>query len=549
VLTSLKVKNYALISDVELNFNSGMNIITGETGAGKSILIGALGLALGKRADTAALRSKENKCVIEAQFDIDNYQLQSFFTDQDLDYEKHTILRREISTSGKSRAFINDTPVNLKELGELGNHLIEIHSQHDNLQLFKSHFQYYGLDALANSLEERNRYTELLSTYRQKTSLLEAKYEEEALLKKEADYNQFLFDELQAAELESSNEEELTNEQEMLENAEDLIRTFNEADQLFSGSEYSVNEQLNTIKHILSSQKTSLTDALSERIQSVIIELEDISSEISGAAENVEVNPERLELVNEKLAQLFNLKSKHRAESPAELIQLRNDLEEKLGATHNLENEILSLNSELLLLEEKLTHSGKALFKQRGEAIPEIEEQLNSLLAQVGMQHSRLKYTLERRESFETYGMDSLNIQLSSDKGASYNDIKKSASGGELARVNLCLKSLLAGSVSLPSSIFDEIDTGVSGEIARKVGSLMNAMSTSQQIIVITHLPQIASLGNNHLFVYKSEEGNTVETRVRTLENEQRITEIAKMISGDNLTEHAVEQSKALLGN
>ena len=524
-----------------------MNIITGETGAGKSILIGALGLALGKRADTSALRSKENKCVIEALFEIKSYNLKGFFNHHDLDYEEHSILRREISTSGKSRAFVNDTPVNLKVLEELGSYLIEIHSQHDNLQLFKSQFQYYSLDALANCFELKNTYSQLYTAYKGNIQHLEQLKEQEAYLKKEADYNQFLFDELQAADLESSDETELTSEQEVLENAEELIRTFNEADQMFSGSEYAVTEQLNTIKHILSAQRTSLTDKLTERIKSVMIELQDISSEISQAAESVEVNPERLEIVNEKLSQLFNLKSKHRVETSKNLIALRDELEEKLGVTHNLENEIALLEKQISKQASQLESQANNLYKTRLAKIPKIEEQLNSLLAQVGMQHSRLQFTLEKSTTFNEQGMDKLSLQLSSDKGASYNDIKKSASGGELARVNLSLKSLLAGNVSMPSSIFDEIDTGVSGEIARKVGSMMNEMSHAQQIIVITHLPQIASLGNNHLFVYKTEENSVVETQVKTLVGDERITEIAKMISGDNLTEHAVEQSKALL--
>ena len=547
MLLSLKVKNYALISDVELSFDTGMNIITGETGAGKSILIGAMGMALGNRADTSALRNKEAKCVIEAVFDIENYKLQSFFKENDLDYETHSILRREITTSGKSRAFINDTPVNLKELSLLGGQLIEIHSQHDNLQLFKKEFQFYSLDALSNNLSSQLEFSELFEAYKQKQKALNELKEKEAELAKEADFNQFLFDELAAAELETSNEKALNDEQELLENAEELIRTFSEADQLFSGSEYAVIEQLQNLKRVLSSQKTSITNALVERLNAVIIELQDIASEVSTSADNVEVNPERLELINEKLGVLFNLKTKHRVQGIDELIEFRNSLEDKLGESHSLGNEIVKLEKELNATYQLLQNKASNLSQTRKSNVAKVELQLNGQLEQLGMQHSRIKFHLEKEEILGSFGFDKLEIQLSSDKGKTFSDLKKSASGGELARINLSVKSMLADFVQMPSSIFDEIDTGVSGEIARKVGGMMKEMSTNQQVIVITHLPQIASLGSNHLFVYKSEHANDIETKVRTLTGDERINEIAKMISGDNLTEHAVEQSKTLL--
>ena len=547
MLLSLKVKNYALISDVELSFDTGMNIITGETGAGKSILIGAMGMALGNRADTSALRNKEAKCVIEAVFDIENYKLQSFFKENDLDYETHSILRREITTSGKSRAFINDTPVNLKELSLLGGQLIEIHSQHDNLQLFKKEFQFYSLDALSNNLSSQLEFSELFEAYKQKQKALNELKEKEAELAKEADFNQFLFDELAAAELETSNEKALNDEQELLENAEELIRTFSEADQLFSGSEYAVIEQLQNLKRVLSSQKTSITNALVERLNAVIIELQDIASEVSTSADNVEVNPERLELINEKLGVLFNLKTKHRVQEIDELIEFRNSLEDKLGESHSLGNEIVKLEKELNATYQLLQNKASNLSQTRKSNVAKVELQLNGQLEQLGMQHSRIKFHLEKEEILGSFGFDKLEIQLSSDKGKTFSDLKKSASGGELARINLSVKSMLADFVQMPSSIFDEIDTGVSGEIARKVGGMMKEMSTNQQVIVITHLPQIASLGSNHLFVYKSEHANDIETKVRTLTGDERINEIAKMISGDNLTEHAVEQSKTLL--
>lgn len=547
MLVSLKVKNYALISDVEMLFDSGMNIITGETGAGKSILIGALGLALGKRADTSVLRNKDEKCIIEATFSVGDYDIEHIFNDHDLDFEKHTILRREITSSGKSRSFVNDTPTNLKALNELGSRLIEIHSQHDNLQLFKADFQYYSLDVLSESLTEQIRYkSETKLMKKDKDSLLLLK-KKEADLAKEADFNQFLFDELSAIDLENLNENELADEQELLENAEDLIRTFNDADSLLSGSEYSINAQLQDLKGLLKGHSSKVIVELTERINSVLIEMQDISSEISKSAENIEVNPARLDDVNKVLNEVFNLKSKHRANDIKELIVLRDEIELKLDRTQNLSGDIAILEQSIVKQEKELVVHAKKLSKKRQKGAAKIESAINELLTHLGMQHSRIKYELTEIDDLNPFGCNELLLKLSSDKGSTYSDLKKAASGGELARINLSLKSILAEFVKMPSSIYDEIDTGVSGEIARKVGGMMKEMSDSQQVIVITHLPQIASLGSNHLFVYKSENSKTVETQVRTLKGDERITEIAKMISGDNLTEYAVEQSKELL--
>jgi len=530
-----------------MHFDKGMNIITGETGAGKSILIGALGLALGKRADTSSLRNKESKCVIEATFDVRGYDLQSIYEEHDLDYEEHTILRREIASSGKSRSFINDTPVNLSTLNQLGSNLIEIHSQHDNLQLFKADFQYYSLDVLAGCLSDQQDYSAALNGWKKESKALEELKSQEAELAKESDFNQFLYDELDAARLEGINEQELTEEQELLENAEELIRTFNEADQLLSGTEYAITVQLQELRNLLRSQKTALTEGLHERISSVLIEVQDIASEVNTSADGIEINPERLQEVNDAMGQLFNLRSKHRASDVAELIQLRDDLGNKLSKTQNLTGEIATLEQSLAKQEKELLSKAQKLSKKRIKEVTEIEKSIDELLNQLGMQHSRFRFALEETTQLNLHGCNELRIELSSDKGNTYAELKKAASGGELARINLSLKSVLADFVKMPSSIYDEIDTGVSGEIARKVGGMMKQMSNSQQVIVITHLPQIASLGTNHLFVYKSENAQTVETQVRTLQGDERINEIAKMISGDNLTEHAVEQSKELL--
>ncbi len=547
MLLSLNVKNYALITDVDMYFDKGMNIITGETGAGKSILIGALGLALGKRADISSLRNKEKKCVIEATFDVQGYSLEHIYDKHDLDYEVQTIFRREIASNGKSRSFINDTPVTLATLNELGSRLIEIHSQHDNLQLFKAGFQYYSLDVMAGCLDEQRNYSRALSTWQKEQVELEQLKEKEAEFAKEADFNQFLLDELVTADLESIDELALNDEQELLENAEDLISTFNGAAQLLSGSEYTIMAQLQELRNSLKGQRTSLTESLTERINSVIIEMQDVASEIDQSAEAIEVNPERLTEVNDKMGQVFNLKSKHRVTDVAELIALRNSLNDKLGETENMSGEIAKRKESIAKQQIDLRVVAQRLNNKRVKQASVIEQSIDDLLAQLGMQHSRIKYDIRETSELNAFGCNELTLKLSSDKGNTFTALKKAASGGELARINLSLKSVLADFVKMPSSIYDEIDTGVSGEIARKVGGMMKQMSDSQQVIVITHLPQIASLGANHLFVYKSENSETVETQVRKLKGDERINEIAKMISGDNLTEHAVEQSKELL--
>jgi DNA repair protein RecN (Recombination protein N) len=547
MLLSLKVKNYALIKDVDLRFNRGLNIITGETGAGKSILIGALGLTLGKRADTSALRNQDEKCVIEAEFDISNYGMEAFFTENDIDFEKLTLVRREITTSGRSRAFINDTPTTLIALVQFGEGLIEIHSQHDNLQLFKKDFQFLVLDTLANTHKEQAVYREKYNRFKREQEDLISLKNKAAAWQNEQEFKQFQYNELEQANLEQINEAELTAEQERLENAEELIRVYAEAAQLTDGEEYGIISQLQALRQLLRSQNTQTTSQLAERIDSVLIELQDVSSEIEREADAIEINPERLLEVNEQLSAFFNLKQKHRKENLEELLAYKQELEDQLQEGNNLDLEIAQQEKHLEEVRKNLEKIAESLHQQRTAVKPSIEEKLATMLHQLGMEHSYLSFNLEQQNDLGIYGKDTLSINLSSDKGATFNPLQKSASGGELARINLSIKHALSGQMALSTSIFDEIDTGVSGEIARKVGGIMNSISQSQQVIVVTHLPQIASLGNNHLFVYKREEDGLVQTQVRVLDKEERVREIAKMISGEDLTEHALEQSKALL--
>ena len=547
MLTNLNVQNFALISDVEIIFGRGMNIITGETGAGKSILIGALGLVLGKRADSSSLRNNQEKCIIEAAFDIENYHLKTIFDKNDLDYDNHTIFRREITPAGKSRSFINDTPVNLKVLQEIGSKLIEIHSQRDNVQLFTTDFQYKSLDLLSGCQNDLEEYTLKFQGFKRDKNLLRQLKEEEEEHQREQDYNQFLFDELKSADLENVDEDAMTQELELLENAEQLIQTYREADHLLQSSDLSILNQLQELMRLLGSHKLSVLIDLERRINSVMIELQDIGLEINNNAHNTQIDPLRLEELNERNNQLFSLKNKHRKSSAADLKELFLLLEEKLANSSQLQNRINELENQLSNDERKLNELANTLSEKRNKNLVNVECSINKLLVQMGMEHSMVKYELTHADELNFYGCNQLNVLLSSNKGESFLDIKKAASGGELARINLSFKHILSQYLQMPTSIFDEIDTGVSGEIARKVGSVMKKMAKNQQLIVITHLPQIASMGDYHKYVHKTEKNNLIETQVRNLDGDERIHEIAKMISGDDLTKHAIEQSKMLL--
>ena len=547
MLTNLNVQNFALISDVEIIFGHGMNIITGETGAGKSILIGALGLVLGKRADSSSLRNNKEKCIIEAAFDIENYHLKTIFDMNDLDYDNHTIFRREITPAGKSRSFINDTPINLKVLQEIGSKLIEIHSQRDNVQLFTIDFQYKSLDLLSGCQNDLEEYTLKFQGFRRDKNLLRQLKEEEEEHQRERDYNQFLFDELKLADLENVDEDAMTHELELLENAEQLIQTYREADHLLQSSDLSIMNQLQELMRLLGGHKISVLKDLEKRINSVMIELQDIGLEINNNAHNTEIDPQRLEELNDRNNQLFALKNKHRKSSTEELKELLLLIEEKLTNSGQLQNRINELENQLSKDEKKLNELANTLSEKRNKNLVNVECSINKLLVQMGMEHSMVKYELTHADELNFYGCNQLNVLLSSNKGESFLEIKKAASGGELARINLSFKHILSQYLQMPTSIFDEIDTGVSGEVARKVGSVMKKMAKNQQLIVITHLPQIASLGDYHKYVYKTEKDNFIETQVKDLVGDDRIYEIAKMISGDDLTKHAIEQSKMLL--
>lgn len=546
MLQSLKIKNYALIQDIEIHFDNGLNVITGETGAGKSIVLGALGLSLGNRADTQVLRNKEKKCVVEAVFNIETYGLRTLFESEELDFEEVTIFRREISPEGKSRAFINDTPVKINTLQLFSSSLIEIHSQHDNLSLFKNDFQFEIVDALCHSEKEYQNYFEGFNKLENLKKELSELEQTESILKKEYDFNCFLLEELEVLKLETIDEQEMVEKLEMLNNMELYQEVIQKSRFLLEG-ENGILDQLMELRKSFESLPKSVHQPITERLQDTQEELRDVALDIYRKDQQTELDPSEIQSLNELQHQLAQLKLKHRVDSVLSLIEIQKDLSEKVQESNDISDQIIRLKKEIITHSNIVMNLGEKLAEKRNKNVPEVESKINGLLSQLGMQHSRIRFTLQKTEIFRIFGLQSLAIELSSDGGKQFLEIKKAASGGELARINLSIKSELSEVKGLPTSIFDEIDTGVSGDIARKVGLLMEKMSSNMQIITITHLPQIASLGSSHFFIYKNKSNDEVSTEVKKLSPDERIQEIAKMISGDTTTTFALEQGKALL--
>ncbi|PZO33640.1 MAG: DNA repair protein RecN, partial [Flavobacteriaceae bacterium] len=506
MLTSLSIKNFALIEKLDIDFSENFSIITGETGAGKSILLGALGLVLGKRADLSSLKNKEEKCVIEAQFDIARYNLESFFEANDLDFEKETIIRREILSSGKSRAFVNDSPVNLQELQELGEYLIDIHSQHQTQELSEENFQFDIIDSMAGNTSEIAAYKSLLKKYRSlKTNLtaLQSRLQEAS---KEQDYNSFLLEELLAAKLKSGEQEELESVFEQLNNVELIKENLDRAVSIAEEEQFGVLHNLKEIKASLQKIASFSADynSLFERITSASIELDDIISELSQKAESLMSDPEQLELVNQKLQTIYNLQQKHQVKTVDELLLIQEDLDKKVISVDSLQQEIEQAEKEIAESESSLDTIAATISEKRQNAIPVLTEKLVAILELLGMPNVRFKIEVTLSDSYHANGKDDLQFLFAANKGSDFGLLKKTASGGEMSRIMLAVKSILAQYQKLPTIIFDEIDTGVSGEIAHKMGEIMREMSKTMQVFAITHLPQIAAKGNTHFKVFKS---------------------------------------------
>ncbi|MCP4054696.1 MAG: DNA repair protein RecN [Mesoflavibacter sp.] len=549
MLTGLSIKNYALIDQLQVNFNDGFTIITGETGAGKSILLGGLSLILGKRADLSSLRDTEKKCIIEATFDISNYNLKSLFIAEDLDYEAQTIIRREILPSGKSRAFVNDSPVKLNSLQLLGEKLIDIHSQHETLQLTDDNFQFQVIDALAETSENLVTYKEYLKTYKslQKELKQLQQFQSEAI--KEHDYNSFLLNELVSANLKPDELAELEEEFEVLSNVESIQEKLESVNQLLSEEQIGVLTNLREVKNTM--QKLALISAnykdLSERVNSALIELDDVATEVEGFQTELDVNPKRLEEVEGKLSAINNLMQKHIVQTIPELIEIREQLTQKVEATENVDKDILNKEKEIKAVVKQLDSEVAIITKKRNDAIPKLITQLEDILSQLGMPNAQFKITLNKSEIFLFNGKDELEFLFSANKGGQFNTLKKAASGGELSRIMLAIKSILSKYIKLPSIIFDEIDTGVSGEISNKMADIMSQMSQKMQVFSITHLPQIAAKGNTHFKVYKEDVNNVTTSNLIQLDYDERVVELAQMLGGATLSDSAIAHAKQLL--
>ena len=549
MITSLSIENFALIEKLSVQFSDGFSTITGETGAGKSILLGALGLVLGKRADLTSLKNKEEKCVIEAHFFLKNYNLHFFFESNDLDYEDETIIRREILPSGKSRAFINDTPVNLQELQELSAYLIDIHSQHQTQELSDDSVQFQIIDAVASNFDLISEYSSQLKAYKKSKSDVNEKQTQLQIVLKEQDYNTFLLEELLSANLKIGEQELLESQFEKLNNVELLKENSSKSLALLNAEQFGIVNGLKEIKLLL--QKISIYskefNALYERITSVLIETDDIEKELNQLSENLLLDPEELELINQKLQLIFSLQKKHQVNSIEELLAIQNDLDNKVVSVTTLESEIKSLENQIAEMESSLNQLAIKIHKNRAAAIPILIKKLEVILDKLGMSNARFEIQLLTKDTFYSNGKDELQFLFSANKGSDFGLLKKVASGGEMSRIMLAVKAILSQYSKLPTIIFDEIDTGVSGEIAHKMGEIMKNMSSNMQVLSITHLPQIAAKGNAQFKVYKYIKDNQTQSELKLLTNDERVTEIAQMLSGATISESALNHAQALL--
>ncbi len=553
MLKNILIQNYALIDHLELEFENGLNIVTGETGAGKSILLGALSLIIGNRADTSALLDTSKKCIVEGRFDADKKSLKDFFSEHELDFENPVIIRREISSEGKSRSFINDTPVTLSQLKELGLLLVDIHSQHETLLLNRSVFQLSIVDAFAQHdklLIEYSKYFHEFQSLNKEFNILE---EEEKKSKADLDYFQFLFSELDEVNLISGEQEKLEAELQTLTHAEEIksgiafiVNSISQRDDNFLNQ---LNQFTNSINSI--SKYSTKLETISARIKSVNIELKDINNEMETIGDEINFDPKRIEIINERLNVIYRLQQKHRVNTIEELLTLKKQFESKLQGISSLEERIEQLNKQIIESKKTTMKTALRISDGRNKAIPVIESEIKKLLGEVSLPNAVLKIenNLLSEDEFTTNGIDQVRFLFSANKGVAYADISKVASGGELSRLMLCIKSSVARLISLPTIIFDEIDTGISGETAVNVGKVLKGMAKRHQLITITHLPQIAGRGEAHYFVYKEVTGKKTFTKVRKLNADERIVEIAKMLSGEKPSAVAIENAKELLKN
>ena len=551
MLKQLSVKNYILIDELDIRLEKGLGIITGETGAGKSILLGALGLMLGQRADVGELLDKKRKCIIEGVFDVKAYHIKTFFEDKELDYADECTIRREINPEGKSRAFVNDTPVNLTTLKELSSRLVDIHSQHESLLLGNRSFQLNVLDAYAGNQDLLKTYKSNFTSWKQSEKAYLALLDEEAKSKSDFDYLNFQFNEISTLKLKEGEQVSLESEQQKLEHGEEIVEQLNRSVMMIRDGDENVVAQLSLVHQLLQGIKKFDNQFAnqSDRLQSVLIELKDIHAELEDAIGKHQLDQKRLEEVNERLSFIYNLQKKHRLNTVEELLQFEEELSQKLQRISSFEDEILRLKKEVDVKKSQLLKSGNALTAYRKKAIPALEKEVTQQLSELAMPHAMLRIALieENENNFTADGMEKIQFLFSANKGGDFKELAKVASGGEMSRLMLCIKSIMARLTAMPTVIFDEIDTGISGETAARVGTILKQMAKDHQVLAITHLPQIASKGNTHFLVYKEVKKSTTRSQLRILNEQERLNEIARMLSGEVLTDAALDNARVLL--
>lgn len=550
MLKQLYIKNFTLIDELDISFNPGFSVITGETGAGKSIILGAIGLLLGNRADTRQVKAGTERCIVEAHFDLHKYNLQTFFQEHDLDYdEQDCIVRREVSASGKSRAFINDSPVSLQQMKDLGERLVDIHSQHQNLLLRKEDFQLNVIDLMAGNERERNDYTTAYQSYTQARSQLQALKQQMQASHDNEDFLRFQQSELNDAQLTAGEQEELEEQSQLMSHVEEIKSALYESDNLLNADSMGIVNGLRTIINQLHSIENVFPAAeeLASRTDECFIELKDISEEISNRLERVDFNPAELERINDRLDHLYSLQQKYHVSSVEELIDIKQNIDEQLSQIDNSDEQLKELQDQLIALESACQDKAKRLSATRQKAARKVEQAMKSRLVPLGIPNVRFEVSLSEKP-LSTDGTDRVAFLFSANKSTALLPVSEVASGGEIARVMLSLKAMISGSVKLPTIIFDEIDTGVSGRVAEQMAAIMKEMGDAdRQVISITHLPQIAAMGATHYRVSKEERKQGTTSSMVMLSQEERISEIAQMLSGSNISEAAISNAKALL--
>ena len=549
MLTKLSIKNFALIDSLEIDFSNGFSIITGDTGSGKSILLNALSLIVGKRADHTSLKNDQFKCIIEGEFDLKSYELKKIFLENDLDYFQHSILRREILPNGKSRSFVNDSPVKLEIMKSIGEKLVDIHTQSQSLVSSKDDFFFSLIDSLSEQQNIVTNFSQNLSIYKEMNLELEKLNRLNASLQNDYDYNQFLFNELNNAKLRDGEQEELEESLKVLKNSKEIILSLNEIDNLFQNDPNCIENQIRNLNSILNNL-SNYSDKFQEyknRIESVLIELDDVKLELRNSSLNFNHNSTDLEGFESRLNLIYSLQKKHSVNSIIQLIELKDNLKKKLVENQVVGIDIDNLKNDILIKESLLKEQSKKISISREKVLPNLKIEIESILSSLGMENASFVFNLSKSLIYNKFGIDVSDVLFSANKGIDFAPLFKVVSGGELSRILLTIKSILSHHLNLPTMIFDEIDTGVSGEMSNAMANLMLKMSKKMQIISITHLPQVAAKGNHHYNIYKYESLGTTNTEIKKLNNRERVEEIAKMLSGDKISSSALNHAKQLL--